>query len=204
MDLTDRQWVAIRNQVPPAHQGRGRPALDSRRVLDGIFWKIRTDSPWRRLPAGYPSHQTCHRFNKQWQASGLFYQLLYTLYSDLFYRGNFSPYQAVAEKRILGKVKDRSFKLYIAPAFYDDWRTHTALLFLQVFLNKTLSRLAARSGKGYVHMTHIRSFLLPFNQWLKYAPFRFERYDPESDDDDYPDPGMDSRPEDVILDFGRG
>jgi hypothetical protein len=201
MDLTDQQWSAIHNQVPPAHLGRGRPALDSRRVLDGIFWKIRTDSSWRCLPSGYPSHQSCHRFYKQWQATGLFYRLLYTLYSDLFYRGNFSPYQAVAEKRILGKVKDRSFKLYIAPAYVDDWRTHTALLFLQVFLHKSLGRLAAESGKGYVHVKGVRSFILSFSQWPKYAPFRFEHPDPDMDEDDDPDPGKYSRPEDVLLEF---
>jgi hypothetical protein len=91
MDLTDRQWAAIRAQVPPAHLGRGRPALDSRRVLDGIFWKVRSDSSWRRLPSRYPSHQSCHRFYKQWQASGLFNSLLYTLYSDLFLPRQFFP-----------------------------------------------------------------------------------------------------------------
>jgi transposase len=91
MDLTDQQWAAIRGQVPPAHQGRGRPALDSRRVLDGIFWKVRSDSSWRRLPSRYPSHQSCHRFYKQWQASGLFNSLLYTLYSDLFLPRQFFP-----------------------------------------------------------------------------------------------------------------
>jgi transposase len=203
MDLTDQQWAAICHQVPLAHQGPGRPALDSRSVLNGIFWKIRSDSAWRRLPSCYPSHQSCHRFYKKWQASGLFNQLLYILYADLFYRGNFSPYQAVAEKRIWGRVKNRTFKLYIAPAFVDDWRTHTALLFLQVFLNKVLNHLAAESGKGYARVAHVRSFLLCFSQWPKYAPFKFERYDPDSDDDGYPDPGRDSRPEDVILEFGR-
>lgn len=37
MDLTDRQWQAIQPLMPPVHQGRGRPALDSRHILDGSF-----------------------------------------------------------------------------------------------------------------------------------------------------------------------
>jgi transposase len=61
MDLTNRQWQAIQHLLPPVHQGRGRPALDSRCVLNGIFWKIRSDSRWRALPSHYPSHQSCYR-----------------------------------------------------------------------------------------------------------------------------------------------
>ncbi len=115
MDLTDRQWAAIRAQVPPAHLGRGRPALDSRRVLDGIFWKVRSDSSWRRLPSRYPSHQSCHRFLSSGRLRVCLIRCSILFIPIFFYRGNFFPYQAVAEKRILGKAKNRSFILYILP-----------------------------------------------------------------------------------------
>ena len=193
MDLTDRQWQAIQDQMPPAHQGRGRPALDSRRVLNGIFWKIRSDSPWRDLPSRYPSHQSCYRFYKQWQSSGLFKSLVCSLYSDLVYRGNFTPYQAAAENRIMLKVRGRSFKLYIVPRYHDDWRTLTALLFMQILLKMGLRHLGSESGTGRIQMTGVHKFLFPFSDWTKYAPFNFSGEMSQTF----------TGPEDVVLEIGR-
>jgi transposase len=171
MDLIDSQWQAVKGLIPPAHQGRGRPALDSRHVLDGILWKLRSDSPWRDLPSSYPSHQSCHRFYGEWVASGIFESLIYSLYSHLLYRGNFTPYQAFAEKRIVLRRWNRSFKLFIAPRFHDDWRTHTALLFMQILLKKGLHRLMQESETDYIRLAEVSSFILPFSAWPRYAPF---------------------------------
>ncbi len=48
-DLTDFEWRVIeplRTMKP-----RGVPRVDDRRVLNGIFWILRSGSPWRDLPA---------------------------------------------------------------------------------------------------------------------------------------------------------
>jgi hypothetical protein len=173
MDLTNQQWQAIQYLMPPVHQGRGRPALDSRHVLDGIFWKIRSDSPWRELPSHYPSYQSCYRFFGKWQSSGLYASLVEFLYSDLFYRGNFTPYQAVAEKRIVLKISERSFKLYIAPRYHDDWRTHTALLFMQIELHNVMKRIISTSKTGRLQRTGLQKLEFLFSFWPKYAPLGF-------------------------------
>ena len=56
-DLTDDQWAVIQPLIPiPASAGsRGRPPIDERAVLDGIFWKLRIASPWYDMPDRYPS-----------------------------------------------------------------------------------------------------------------------------------------------------
>jgi transposase len=50
---------------------------DHRTVVNGILWKLRTGSPWRRdLPERYGPWQTCFdRFNR-WRRDGTWDQLL--------------------------------------------------------------------------------------------------------------------------------
>jgi transposase len=40
-DLTDREWAAIRPMLPK--KPRGVRWVDDRRVLNGIFWVLRSD-----------------------------------------------------------------------------------------------------------------------------------------------------------------
>jgi transposase len=43
-----------------ANKPRGVPRGDDRRVIDGIFWLLRSGSPWRELPERYGPHASCH------------------------------------------------------------------------------------------------------------------------------------------------
>lgn len=45
-DLTDREWSIIAPLLP--NKPRGVARTDDRRVLNGIFYALRTGSPWRR------------------------------------------------------------------------------------------------------------------------------------------------------------
>jgi putative transposase len=48
--LTDDQWRLLQPLVPPAKSG-GRPrTTDMRRVLDSLFYVLRTGCQWRHLP----------------------------------------------------------------------------------------------------------------------------------------------------------
>ena len=51
--------------------GRGRPRIEDRAVLNGIFWILRTGAPWADLPGPIPLYQTCHRRFQEWVESGL-------------------------------------------------------------------------------------------------------------------------------------
>ena len=46
-DLTDQEWGVIAPLLP--NKPRGVQRQDDRRVLNGIFWTLRTGSPWRDL-----------------------------------------------------------------------------------------------------------------------------------------------------------
>ena len=49
-ELADDEWVAIKPMLP--NKPRGVPRVNDRRVLNGIFWDLRSGAPWRDLPDG--------------------------------------------------------------------------------------------------------------------------------------------------------
>jgi transposase len=88
--LADEQWEAVRRFIPEPPRradGRGRPWRETRAVLEGILWILRTDAPWHALPEGYPSYQTCHRRFQQWVRAGVLRPVLEALAQDLYERG---------------------------------------------------------------------------------------------------------------------
>jgi transposase len=72
-DLTDSEWSIIAPLLP--NKPRGVPRQDDRRVLNGIFWTLRTGSPWRDLPERYGPYTTCYnRFNR-WAKAGVWLRI---------------------------------------------------------------------------------------------------------------------------------
>ena len=49
-ELTDHEWAAIKPMLP--NKPRGARVTD-RRVLNGIFWVLRSGAPWRDLPESF-------------------------------------------------------------------------------------------------------------------------------------------------------
>ncbi|HQW20598.1 MAG TPA: transposase [Rhodocyclaceae bacterium] len=48
-ELTEEQWAVIEHLFPelqPREEGRGRPPADTRAVLNGVLWIMRTGAPW--------------------------------------------------------------------------------------------------------------------------------------------------------------
>jgi transposase len=90
MDLTDEQWSVIQPLIPDSPRrkdGKGRPWRDSREVMNGILWILRTGACWYDMPNRYPPYPTCHRRFQQWVRSGVFQQVLEALANDLKDRG---------------------------------------------------------------------------------------------------------------------
>lgn len=57
--LSETEWKII--QPILTTKSRGVPRVDDRRVLNGIFWVLRSGAPWRDLPDQYVPHTTCYR-----------------------------------------------------------------------------------------------------------------------------------------------
>jgi transposase len=50
-ELGDYEWTAIKPMLP--NKPRGVRRVNDRRVLNGIFWVLRSGAPWRDLPENY-------------------------------------------------------------------------------------------------------------------------------------------------------
>jgi transposase len=76
-DLTDAEWRIVARLLP--NKPRGVPRTDDRRVLNGIFFILRTGSPWRDLPERYGPYTTCYnRFNR-WAKAGVWLRIFEAL-----------------------------------------------------------------------------------------------------------------------------
>ncbi len=53
-ELTDHEWAAIKLMLP--NKPRGVRRANDRRVLNGIFWVLRSGAPWRDLPDTASAH----------------------------------------------------------------------------------------------------------------------------------------------------
>lgn len=76
-DLSETEWRLIEPLLPSKPRGVAR--VDDRRVLNGIFYVLRTGSPWRDLPARYGPHTTVYnRFNR-WAKAGVWVRVFEAL-----------------------------------------------------------------------------------------------------------------------------
>ncbi len=55
---------------------RGVPRVDDRRVLNGIFWVLRSGAPWRDLPERYGPRTTCYNRFVRWRKAGVWDRLM--------------------------------------------------------------------------------------------------------------------------------
>src|SRR6476646_3356676 len=76
-DLTDAEWAMISPLLPQRPRGIAR--VHDRRVLNGIFWTLRTATPWRDLPERYGPYTTVYNRYNRWAKAGVWLQIFETL-----------------------------------------------------------------------------------------------------------------------------
>lgn len=72
-DLTDEEWVTIQPLLPK--QGRGPVRKDDRKILNGIFYILRTGAPWRDLPDRYGPRTTVYNRYVRWGRRGVWKEI---------------------------------------------------------------------------------------------------------------------------------
>jgi transposase len=67
-DLSDEEWALLEPLLP---KSRRSARVDDRKIVDAIFYVLRTEMPWRDLPARYGPYTTAYnRFNR-WSRRGI-------------------------------------------------------------------------------------------------------------------------------------
>lgn len=78
-ELADEQWGFVHPLLPPRKAKTGRPARDSRQMLNGILWILRTGAPWRDLPERLGPWQTVYDHFRTWRRDGVYDRILEAL-----------------------------------------------------------------------------------------------------------------------------
>src|SRR3954452_3307741 len=73
-DLNEFEWKTIQPLLP--NKPRGGARVDDRRGLNGLFWVLRSGSPWADVPERYgPATTIYNRFNR-WRKAGIWDKLM--------------------------------------------------------------------------------------------------------------------------------
>ena len=73
-ELADYEWLAIKPMLP--NKPRGVPRVNDRRVLNGIFWVLRSGAPWRDLPDHFGPYTTCYNRFVRWRRAGVWGRII--------------------------------------------------------------------------------------------------------------------------------
>ncbi len=86
--ISDELWNEIKDYIPKKERdpnkeyknapGQGRPALSPRKVLEGIFYVLRTGCQWKAVPREYGCASSIHRYYQEWLKAG-FFKKIWTL-----------------------------------------------------------------------------------------------------------------------------
>ena len=78
LKLTDTHldWLVERVPDSPRSPLGGRPAVEKRKVIQGIFWILDNGAKWKDLPAEFGTKSTVHRWFQRWVRDGVFEQIM--------------------------------------------------------------------------------------------------------------------------------
>src|SRR3954471_11811444 len=68
------------HQADAAEQAAWRAS--GKRVLNGIFWVLRSGAPWRDLPESFGPYTTCYNRFVRWRKVGVWEQIMNALAAD--------------------------------------------------------------------------------------------------------------------------
>src|ERR671911_83543 len=74
---TVHEWTAIKPMLP--NKPRGVPRVNDRRVLNGIFWVLRSGAPWRDVPDSFGPYTICYNRFVRWRRAGVWAKIMSAL-----------------------------------------------------------------------------------------------------------------------------
>lgn len=150
-ELTDEQWAVIGPLFPELTEredGRGRPPTDTRAVMNGVLWILRTGAPWRDLPERFPPYQTCHRRFQEWCKTGVLRSVLEALAEDLRSRGKLDLSECFIDAAFVAAKKGAApWARPSAARARSSWRWQTVLVFQSPSTRRLLARMKSPLSK---------------------------------------------------------
>jgi transposase len=99
LTLSEAQLDVLEALVPdhePSPKG-GRPPIDKRLALAGIFWVLDNGAKWKDLPKTYGSKSSVHRWFPHWVKKGVFEELMRAMGALIEEDGRFRLYECFVD-----------------------------------------------------------------------------------------------------------
>jgi transposase len=151
-ELTDEQWALIEPlipELPRREDGRGRPWRDTREVMNGVLWILRSGARWQDLPDRFPPYQTCRRRFQQRVREGTLRKVLEALAEDLRTRGELDLSECFIDATfVVAKKRGSGWERPSGAKVRSSWRWQTALVFLSPSTRRLLARMKSPLSKS--------------------------------------------------------
>ena len=79
-DLTEEEWGLVEPLIPPAKRGGRKREVNTREVLNAIFYILWTGCQWKALPKDLPPKSTVHDYLELWNWDGTLERIHHALY----------------------------------------------------------------------------------------------------------------------------
>ena|SRR5271165_3887661 len=79
-DMTDEEWALAKPLIPPAKRGGRKREVNTREVLNAIFYILWTGCQWKALPKDFPPKSTVHDYLQLWNWDGTLERIHHALY----------------------------------------------------------------------------------------------------------------------------
>jgi putative transposase len=75
--IPDAMWEQCKPLIPPDRPKSkgGRPRNDDRKMMDAIFYVLRTGIQWKALPRHVAAGSSAHDRFQEWLCAGVFHQM---------------------------------------------------------------------------------------------------------------------------------
>lgn len=69
-DLTHAQWALIAPLIPPAKSGGRKRTVDTREIVNAVYYLLKSGCTWRLLPNDFPNWKTVYYYFCTWKNDG--------------------------------------------------------------------------------------------------------------------------------------
>jgi putative transposase len=96
-DLSEKQWLKIKDLLPLDQKGAGRPIkIDMREAVNAMFYVLKTGCQWENLPHDFPKYQSVYYHYNKWCKDGTWDQLNRALRYDVRIKDGRCPHPSAA------------------------------------------------------------------------------------------------------------
>ena len=81
-ELTETQWLKIKDILPGKTGDRGRTAENNRLFVNAVLWVLRSGAFWCHLPPEYGNWKTIHKRFTRWAKAGVWERIFKILLKD--------------------------------------------------------------------------------------------------------------------------